>query len=197
MDNEKWEKAVDFHGHVCPGLAVGFRSAQLAMEKLGVSRSADEELVAIVENDACGTDALQVLTGCTFGKGNFFFLDHGKQVYTIASRARQRAVRIAVKHMAFHNPQFSRLRGLINSGSASAAEKAEYEELQKKHIKNILESGEDCFDISFVELNMPDSAVIRRSVTCALCGEAVMETRTVQQAGKTLCIPCSKLHKDQ
>lgn len=192
MDKVMWEKAVDFHGHVCPGLAVGYRSAELALEKLGASRSADEELVAIVENDACGTDALQVLTGCTFGKGNFFFLDYGKQVYTIASRARQKTVRVAVKHLAFHNPEYSRLRAAVNSGIASEEEKKEYQVLQKQHIRNILESGEDCFEISFVELKMPDRAVIRKSVTCEGCGEAVMETRTVSLEGKTLCIPCSQ-----
>lgn len=192
MDDKSWEKAVEFHGHACPGLAVGFRSAQLAMARLGVSRSADEELVAIVENDACGTDALQVLTGCTFGKGNFFFLDHGKQVYTIASRARQKAVRITVRHMAFHNPELSRLRGAVGSGSASQAEQKEYEALQEKHIKNILESGEDCFNLAFVDIKIPDRAVIRRSVTCDRCGEPAMETRTVKLAGVTLCLPCSK-----
>ncbi|MCL5059001.1 MAG: FmdE family protein [Actinobacteria bacterium] len=192
MDSKNWQKAVEFHGHVCPGLAVGFRSAELAMAKLEVSRSADEELVAIVENDACGTDALQVLTGCTFGKGNFFFLDHGKQVYTIASRAKQRAVRITVKHMAFHNPELSRLRGAVSSGNASETEKSEYEALQKRHIQNILESGEDCFNLAFVDMELPDRAVIRRSVTCDKCGEPAMETRTVKLAGKTLCLPCSK-----
>jgi len=192
MDSKNWEKAVEFHGHVCPGLAVGFRSAQLAMARLGVSRSADEELVAIVENDACGTDALQVLTGCTFGKGNFFFLDHGKQVYTIASRARQRAVRITVRPMAFHNQELSRLREAISSGSASEAEQREFEALQERHIKNILESGEECFNLAFVDMEIPDRAVIRRSVTCARCGEPAMETRTVEMAGETLCLPCSK-----
>lgn len=197
MDINNWEKAVEFHGHVCPGLAVGFRSAQLAMDRLGVSRSADEELVAIVENDACGTDALQVLTGCTFGKGNFFFLDHGKQVYTIASRNRQRAVRITVRPMAFHNPELSRLREVISSGSASEAEQREYEALQERHIKNILESGEECFNLAFVDIKIPDRAVIRRSVTCDRCGETAMETRTVKLAGKALCIPCSKIEMDK
>ncbi len=42
------------------------------MRILQVERDGDEELFAIVETDACGADAIQVITGCTFGKGNFF-----------------------------------------------------------------------------------------------------------------------------
>lgn len=39
------------------------------MEALKSLRAEDEEIVAIVENDACGVDDLQCVTGCTFGKG--------------------------------------------------------------------------------------------------------------------------------
>lgn len=49
------------------------------MEALGGGRDIDEEMVAIVENDSCAVDAIQVLTGCTLGKGNLIFRDYGKQ----------------------------------------------------------------------------------------------------------------------
>lgn len=70
-----FEKAVEFHGHVCPGLAIGYRAAELGIEALACGRDTDEELVAIVENDACGVDAVQVVTGCTLGKGNLILKD--------------------------------------------------------------------------------------------------------------------------
>jgi formylmethanofuran dehydrogenase subunit E len=65
-----------------------------AMDTLKSVHSEDEELVAIVENDACGVDALQCITGCTFGKGNLLFRDYGKQVYTIYSRSTRAGVRV-------------------------------------------------------------------------------------------------------
>ena len=66
MDDKKLlEQAIAFHGHFCPGLTIGFRAALIGMRKLGVQRAYDEELVAIAETDACGVDAVQVLTGCT------------------------------------------------------------------------------------------------------------------------------------
>ena len=56
MHKELWDKCVAFHGHSCPGLAIGFRAATLALELLGLEEGArDEELVCVTENDACGS----------------------------------------------------------------------------------------------------------------------------------------------
>jgi formylmethanofuran dehydrogenase subunit E len=71
------EDIAEFHGHTCPGLAIGYRVSRYALEALG-GRSEDEELVAVVENDSCAVDAVQVMTGCTFGKGNLIFHDYGR-----------------------------------------------------------------------------------------------------------------------
>lgn len=100
MEKTPWQKAVEFHGHVCPGLLVGFRAAEEALRRMEVSRAQDEELVAVVENDACGVDAVQVLTGCTFGKGNLLFRDWGKQVFTFVRWQDGRGIRVAVKPRA-------------------------------------------------------------------------------------------------
>jgi len=58
-----YEEIIQFHGHECPGIAMGYRMATAAMDKLDSIRAEDEEIVAIVENDACGVDALQCVTG--------------------------------------------------------------------------------------------------------------------------------------
>jgi formylmethanofuran dehydrogenase subunit E len=75
MNRELWEKAAAFHGHECPGLAIGFKACEAAAEKIGIGVSDDEEIVCITENDACGTDAIQALLSCTLGKGNLLY--HG------------------------------------------------------------------------------------------------------------------------
>jgi len=91
------EQAVKFHGHYCGGILIGYRAAKAGLDVLGARRAEDEELIAIVENDSCAVDAIQVLTGCTFGKGNLFFRDYGKHVYTFALRPSGRAVRVSRK----------------------------------------------------------------------------------------------------
>ena len=89
-----WEDCAQFHGHKCPGLAIGYRAAVLAMEKLGLSEgSQDEELVCISENDACGVDAIQVITGCTAGKGNLIFHMTGKEAYSFYCRKSGKSIR--------------------------------------------------------------------------------------------------------
>ena len=74
MDKQQlWEKAIAFHGHVCPGIAIGYQAALYAIELLDLTFSADEGVVCISENDACGVDAIQALLSCTVGKGNLIF----------------------------------------------------------------------------------------------------------------------------
>ncbi len=165
-------EVVRFHGHLCPGLAIGYRASKIAIETLGAQRAEDEELVAIAENDSCSADAVQYVTGCTFGKGNFIFRDYGKQVFTLARRPSGRAVRVALK----------------------ARRRAEPESQDRETRTNWLLHApvEDLFDVRMTTICLPEPAQIRESVVCDACGEAVMITRAVERAGRTLCIPCSE-----
>jgi len=54
-----FKEIIRFHGHRCPGLAMGYRMSCDAMEALKSMRAEDEELVAIVENDACGVAVME------------------------------------------------------------------------------------------------------------------------------------------
>ena len=60
MAGEDFKKCAEFHGHICPGLSIGYRAAKAGMEWLAENRADDEEIVAIVETDACSADAVQV-----------------------------------------------------------------------------------------------------------------------------------------
>jgi len=97
MPNIPFEDVVQFHGHTCPGVATGYRMTLAGLAALEEVRAEDEELVAIVENDACGVDALQYISGCTFGKGNLIFHDYGKSAYTFFSRNTGQGVRITCR----------------------------------------------------------------------------------------------------
>ena len=92
-----WEKCVAFHGHACGGLTIGFQAARYAMELLELDFSADEDVVCIAENDACGVDAIQVLLGCSVGKGNLLFHLRGKQAFSFYNRKTGKAVRLVLR----------------------------------------------------------------------------------------------------
>lgn len=194
MEKNNWEKAVEFHGHTCPGLTIGYRVAEIALHELETIRSADEELVAIVENDACGVDAIQVLTGCSLGKGNLIFRDYGKQVYTFACRDSGKAVRVAVKGTIWpKDPGYLELRKKIFGGTATEEEKATFLGFQQDLSRRMMEmpAVEFC-EVRHINMELPGKARIFDSHTCARCGEPVMEPRARVKAGRIVCIPCSE-----
>lgn len=67
------------------------------MELLELDFSADEDVVCITENDACGVDAIQVLLGCSVGKGNLLFHLRGKQAFSFYNRKTGKAVRLVLR----------------------------------------------------------------------------------------------------
>lgn len=189
-----WEKAVEFHSHICAGLAFGYRAAQAGLRKLRVRHAPDEELVAIVETDACGVDAVQVVAGCTLGKGNLLYRDYGKPVYTFGRRGTGKAVRIVVKGGAWGlDEEFRALQNKVRSRAATAEELERFRAKQTKAAAKILEAPEDqILKIQEVNLDFPEKARIFNSVTCAFCGEQVMEPRARVRDGRFVCIPCSE-----
>jgi formylmethanofuran dehydrogenase subunit E len=197
IEKTDWEKAIEFHGHICPGLATGYRVSKIALKEIESKRAEDEELVAIVENDACGVDAVQFITGCTLGKGNLLYRDFGKHVYTFVCRNSGRAIRISVKGGIWkqddNDKDYRGLRERISTGKATGEEKELFKQLKEKRINYILEAplNEFC-SIQHITVQLPSKAKIFNSVTCAYCGEQVSESRARIYNSQIACIPCSE-----
>ncbi|NLK52223.1 MAG: formylmethanofuran dehydrogenase [Syntrophomonadaceae bacterium] len=192
FDLEGWQRTVAFHGHTCPGLALGYRASFAALRALQVKRAADEELVAIVENDACGVDAVQVITGCTLGKGNLIYRDYGKQVFTFARRDAESAVRIYV-HAGRSNsdPGYLELHQKIENGTATAEEVTQYQQRQQQRIQQLLTvPEEEILSLQTVALDLPEKARIFNSVECSRCQEKVAEIRARIWEGRPVCLAC-------
>jgi formylmethanofuran dehydrogenase subunit E len=192
---KSYNEAVEFHGHACPGLALGYRAAQYAMDALRAGRPDDEELVCIVENDACGIDAIQIVAGCSAGKGNLILRDFGKHAYTFIDRRYNRAIRLVQRPepvIERIDPQASALRPKVMGGTATKGEIAEFQKRQAAVIEKILAMPiEDLFLIKEITPEIPEKARIFRSVQCAECGEMVAEHRARIRDGKFVCIPCA------
>lgn len=188
----KFEDVVKFHGHSCPGLALGYRVATAAMEELGIKdRSHDEEIVCIVENDSCAVDAIQVVTGCTFGKGNLIFKDYGKQVYTFFNRKTGKAVRISIDFEFKETEEEKTLWQRFMHGDSSAQVVEFVNKRKREKIKQILNAEkEEILKITYPQIDPPKEAKIFKSLRCANCGEKVAEAKARILDGKILCIPC-------
>ncbi|MCG6918795.1 MAG: FmdE family protein [Deltaproteobacteria bacterium] len=192
INEEMVQKTVAFHGHMCPGLAVGIRAAEVALREIG-PHAQDEEIVAVVETDMCGVDAIQFLTGCTFGKGNLIHLDHGKNIFTFYRRSDGKGVRVASRPEAFGqpDPEWEALRSRLAEPNLSQEERDRFWQLHEARARQILDIPlENLFELKKPQGKIPSHARIMESVICESCGEGVMETRTRRFSGKTLCIPC-------
>jgi formylmethanofuran dehydrogenase subunit E len=188
---EMLDRVVEFHGHLCPGLAMGVQAARIALREIG-PHSKDEEVVAVVETDMCGVDGIQFLTGCTFGKGNLIHHDYGKNAYTFYRRSDGRAIRVAGRPDAFApEPEHQALFAKVRSGEATEADNTRYFELHEARSHALLALDPDeLFTVTEVHGDPPSKARVHGSVPCARCAETVMETRIRRLRGDDLCQPC-------
>jgi len=191
LNKELIEKTISFHGHSCPGLAIGMRAAELALKKLGTPEKAD--LVAIVETDMCGVDAIQFITGCTFGKGNLIHKDYGKMAFNFFDRNENKGFRAVLKPEASGEigKELFLLNQKILKGIATDEDRDQVQNLRRLLIEEYMNIElEKMFDIKQPVFPLPRPARILQSLKCESCGEMTMESRTRRFDGKTLCIPC-------
>ena len=167
INQELWDKAVAFHGHACSGLTLGYRAALYAAKLLDTGRADDEEIVCITENDACGLDAIQIILGCSVGKGNLLFHLTGKQAYTFYRRSDGKGFRLVQKKKPVH---------------LSKAERYDYYHSC---------ADEELFEVQQPVIALPEPARNFTSVTCARCGEATAENYIHVQEGRLLCPDCA------
>ncbi len=166
MTERTWEDAAAFHGHICPGLMIGYQAARLAERLLDLEYSKDEEVVCIAENDACGIDAIQVLLGCSVGRGNLLFRIRGKSAYSFYRRRDGRSLRLLLRpypHEMSREESFAYLR------DADPA---------------------TLFEVQETRLPLPERARLFGSHPCDSCGERTAEAHLRLSGGKKLCLDC-------
>ena len=161
LDNDVlWQKCVEFHGHECRGLAIGYKAGVLAMKKMNLDRASDEELVCIAENDSCSIDGIQVMTGCTCGKGNLILHLKGKQAFSFYKRGTGISARFVFK-----------------------GHKGDLAEM-------LSTDPEELFEIKATNEEIPEEARIFKSYDCDVCKESTAEYFLRMQDGKKVCPDC-------
>ncbi len=180
-DSSVWQNTVRFHGHACPGLAIGYRMALSASSALGLevslhedscrTISPDEELVCVAETDACCVDAVQILLGCTLGKGNLLLKLRGKTAMTFYHRPSRNAVR-AVWQADVHTPEGREMSR------------------DEKLLHFLTAPEERLLRVYAVPFDPPSRALISRSLVCAKCGELTAEYAVRLHDGQVFCLDC-------
>lgn len=167
MDKKQlWEKCVAFHGHKCGGLTIGYKAALYAIDLLELKFSSDEQVVCISENDACGVDAIQVMLGCSIGKGNLLFHMTGKQAFSFYNRNTLKSVRLSLKrkpHDMTREESFAYYQGL---------------------------EPKDMFDKKETKIKLPEQARIFDSYICCSCGETTGANWIRLKGEEKFCVDC-------
>ena len=181
-----------FHGHMCPGLAIGIRVAEKAMEEMG-GRPEDEEMVSLVETNNCAVDAIQFITGCTFGKGNLIHLDYGKNAFRFIRRRDGKAIRILVRPDLGKpvDPDEAQHLKRMREGNPSQEDIQKSRKIRQARTELILSAPlDDVVEVQPLEMEIPSHARIYNSVACDDCGEMTMEIRLRMLEGKKYCPEC-------
>ena len=190
----KLKQAADFHGHLCPDLAIGYRASQYALDKLFLERMWGGDLRAIVENTTSAVDAVQRLTGCTLANQKLRLYDYGRHVYTFAVRGEGPGLRLALRSGAAPpDAEFLALEQAIQGGQATMMQTARYHTLLDRRISTLLRlAPEDLFDVGRVAVDWPEMPFTSALVPCDDCGEWIVETHLIASDGKRLCRPCAR-----
>ncbi|PIO97648.1 FmdE family protein [Pleomorphomonas carboxyditropha] len=189
------EPGLILHGHKCPAMPMGLRGGAAALNALGVERAKDGQLLALVElgEDHCATcfvDGVQMITGCTYGKGNIKKLHYGKWGVTLVDVASGRAVRVTPKGEAMlANKQTSFFKDYREKGIP--ASKVPPEVVQPL-LDRVLGAPDDMLLTvgEIFDYKVDQHKHSFASFICEGCGEMVVEGYARIADGKRVCIPC-------
>ena len=161
-----WKDCVAFHGHECGGLTIGYKASLYAIELLNLEFSTDEQVVCIAENDACGIDGIQVMLGCSIGKGNLLFHMRGKSAYSFYNRKTGKSVRLVMK---------PKPEGMTREASFAYYQACKPEEM---------------FDVKETTIAVPETARLFDSYACDCCGETTGANWIRLAGDRKLCLDC-------
>ncbi|RCK81809.1 MAG: Formylmethanofuran dehydrogenase [Candidatus Ozemobacter sibiricus] len=169
------EEIYRFHTKRAPGIPIGVAMVDLARQHLGPIQG---KLNAISETQACLSDVLQVMTGCTMGNRYLRVMkDIGRYALTLFDREDGRGVRVSVD-LGKIDPQktpelykfFRRERGeeVEKGGEArEASGRLILEEFQR--------IGRDIFRVQRVRVRQHGKPPMLHAAICPECGESFLQ----------------------
>jgi len=194
--NEWLEFGQKFHGHKCPAMPLGLRVGAAAMNKLGLERAKDGQILAFVDlgEDHCATcyaDGLQVIMGTTFGKGNIKKTHKGKWAVTVVDKATGKAVRVTPKAEAMKaNKETSFFKDYREKGIPASKVP---DEVVDPLVEKVMGSPEEMIvDVSEVfDYKLEPENHTFASFVCEECGEMTVESYGRIKGDKKVCIDCA------
>ena len=172
---EQLAKSVEFHGHLCGGIAIGTKLAMYGLELLGLElNQRHKNLMVFVEIDRCMADAVQSVTGCSMGKRTLKQMYYGKFAATFLNFDTGEALRIS---------------------DDDANSKSENHESKEEMIERFRKTPpEELFRVEKVKIELSKGDLPGKPYTrvfCSVCGEKVSDGRHRLIGGKPVCRSCA------
>jgi len=175
-------KATEFHGHLCDGQILGVRMAMLGLRELGITDPFGKDrkrLMVFVEVSRCAADAIMTVTGCRVGKRSFKLMDTGKMAATFINMDSFSGVRV----IAVNDIQ-EKIAARYPGVEEKTAQKSAYREMPDRELFTV-----QAVSVTLKPEDTPGTPA--HKVSCALCGETILDKRGVEQNGAILCRPCA------
>jgi formylmethanofuran dehydrogenase subunit E len=197
INPQEWlEFGQKFHGHKCPAMPLGLRVGAAAMNKLGVERAKDGQILAFVDlgEDHCATcyaDGLQVIMGTTFGKGNIKKTHKGKWAVTLVDRSSGKAVRVTPQAEAMlQNKQSDFFKQFREKGIPASTVP---NEVVDPLITKVMSAPQEMLlNVSNVfDYKLEPKKDSFNGFVCEECGEMTVEEYGRIKNGKHVCIDCA------
>lgn len=182
MDKKIVYLAIELHGHLAPGIALGLRMSELALLRLNAKKG-DKHLIGISETARCLADAMQAATGCTLGHGNACVEDYGKLAITIGDTRTKKGVRVALKE------DVKKLSPLMDKWMRRL-EKLTHKEEEELGMQ-LLDLSEKYLLIQDVEINKIQNFEKSAIVKCTLCSELIPKGLAATKNSRIYCKACS------
>jgi formylmethanofuran dehydrogenase subunit E len=187
------QRAAELRGHLCLGLPLGLKMAQMGLQLLNLTEAEKKEnLVVFVENDKCPADAIQIATGCSAGSRKLKMMYYGKSAATFVDATTGKGYRVVAKK----GLMAPALELAVKDGIIKAGEKVEeLSKLERKVMMNAFMkmTPEELFDFQAVRITWDSPLLSSRMEPrrfCSKCGEEIMSGMGVVQGDKTLCRAC-------
>lgn len=192
LANLTLKRVVDFHGHICPELAVGGKFCEFVQGLFNSGAIPTNGFSILCENTTSALDAIQVLLGATVGNQRLMVMDFGKHTYTLFSRPENRGWRLTQRPFLYGDEEiFAALDEKIRKNQAILEDVTRFQQLIDARVRQILALlPEELFTIQEVdtEVRPPETASVY--VSCAVCGEMVLAERSIKNRNMALCTPC-------
>lgn len=169
------------HDHVCPRQVLGVRMGMLAAHLLELDLpQTGKRLLTFVETDGCFADGISAATGCTVGHRTLRVVDYGKSAAVFIDTMTDHGVRIAP------HPD-CRMNAYRRVSDAKSRWHCQLEAYQ-------IIPDDELLVAQPVTLTTPTAEIVSRPgvrVTCAECGEEIINEREVIRNGVVLCRACA------